>query len=104
MLAGALICLVVGMLDDAAGHALPGPGQAGRPVHWPPAWSRPAACARRSCPTSGLNVVVTVLWLVGITNAFNLLDNMDGLAAGVGFVASLVFLLNAWLLGELSSS
>ena len=41
-----------------------------------------------------------MLWLVGITNAFNLLDNMDGLSAGVAFVASLVLLLNAWLLGE----
>jgi UDP-GlcNAc:undecaprenyl-phosphate/decaprenyl-phosphate GlcNAc-1-phosphate transferase len=47
-----------------------------------------------------LNVAVTVLWVVGITNAFNLLDNMDGLSAGVAFVASLVLLLNAWLLGE----
>ena len=52
-------------------------------------------------PHPALNVLLTVFWLVGITNAFNLLDNMDGLAAGVGFVASLVFLLNAWLLGDL---
>ena len=43
---------------------------------------------------------MTVLWLVGITNAFNLLDNMDGLSAGVAFVAARCFLLNAWLLGE----
>lgn len=27
------------------------------------------------------DLVLTVLWIVGITNAFNLLDNMDGLAA-----------------------
>jgi UDP-GlcNAc:undecaprenyl-phosphate GlcNAc-1-phosphate transferase len=47
-----------------------------------------------------LNVAFTLLWVVGITNAFNLLDNMDGLSAGVAFVASLVLLLNAWLLGE----
>jgi UDP-GlcNAc:undecaprenyl-phosphate GlcNAc-1-phosphate transferase len=47
-----------------------------------------------------LNVAITILWVVGITNAFNLLDNMDGLSAGVAFVASLVLLLNAWLLGE----
>ena len=30
-----------------------------------------------------VNMAVTVVWLVGITNAVNLLDNMDGLAAGV---------------------
>jgi UDP-GlcNAc:undecaprenyl-phosphate GlcNAc-1-phosphate transferase len=35
--------------------------------------------------------VVTVLWVVGLTNAFNFLDNMDGLAAGVGLVAALLF-------------
>src|SRR5271154_4107912 len=33
--------------------------------------------------------VLTVLWLVGITNAFNLLDNMDGLSAGIGLIASI---------------
>ena len=47
-----------------------------------------------------LNVAFTLVWVVGITNAFNLLDNMDGLSAGVAFVASTVLLLNAWLLGE----
>ncbi len=47
-----------------------------------------------------LNVVLSLLWVVGITNAFNLLDNMDGLSAGVAFAACLVLLLNAWLLGE----
>jgi len=51
-------------------------------------------------PFEWMNTVVTVLWLVGMTNAFNLLDNMDGLAAGVAFVASLVLLLNAISLGE----
>jgi UDP-GlcNAc:undecaprenyl-phosphate GlcNAc-1-phosphate transferase len=29
------------------------------------------------------NLALTLLWIVGVTNAFNLLDNMDGLAAGV---------------------
>ena len=39
--------------------------------------------------------VVTVLWIVGITNAFNLLDNMDGLSAGVAFIISLIFFIVA---------
>ncbi len=34
---------------------------------------------------------LTVLWIVGLTNAFNMLDNMDGLAASVGLIASLLF-------------
>jgi UDP-GlcNAc:undecaprenyl-phosphate GlcNAc-1-phosphate transferase len=32
-------------------------------------------------PNPFLNIFLTLLWLVGITNAFNLLDNMDGLSA-----------------------
>ena len=35
-----------------------------------------------------VNVVATVFWFVTLTNAFNLLDNMDGVAAGVGAIAS----------------
>lgn len=34
---------------------------------------------------------VTFLWIVGITNAFNLLDGLDGLAAGVAAIASATF-------------
>ena len=44
-----------------------------------------------------LSFTYTVLWIVGITNAFNLLDNMDGLSAGVGLVASAMFLVVAIL-------
>jgi len=35
------------------------------------------------------DTMVTILWVVGITNSFNLLDNMDGLCAGVGLVTCL---------------
>jgi UDP-GlcNAc:undecaprenyl-phosphate/decaprenyl-phosphate GlcNAc-1-phosphate transferase len=38
-----------------------------------------------------VNMVITIFWLIGITNAINLLDNMDGLAAGIAAIAS-VFL------------
>ncbi len=34
---------------------------------------------------------LTVIWIVGLTNSFNFLDNMDGLAAGVGLIAALLF-------------
>lgn len=34
------------------------------------------------------NTVLTMFWIVALTNAFNLLDNMDGLAAGVGAIAA----------------
>ena len=48
-----------------------------------------------------LSLVVTVLWIAGVTNAFNFLDNMDGLSAGVACVCSLVFLAAALLVGQL---
>jgi len=35
-----------------------------------------------------LDTLITIFWIVGITNAFNLIDNMDGLCAGVGFIAA----------------
>ncbi len=38
-----------------------------------------------------LDTLITIFWIVGITNAFNLLDNMDGLCAGIGTIAA-VFL------------
>jgi UDP-GlcNAc:undecaprenyl-phosphate GlcNAc-1-phosphate transferase len=42
-----------------------------------------------------LGFAITVLWLVGCTNAFNLIDGMDGLAAGVGMVAAITMLVAA---------
>ena len=54
---------------------------------------------------SGLNVEIVgndilawgigLLWLVGITNAFNLLDNMDGLAATLAIVSCAYFAIDA---------
>jgi UDP-GlcNAc:undecaprenyl-phosphate GlcNAc-1-phosphate transferase len=42
-----------------------------------------------------VNLFLSILWVVGITNAFNLLDNMDGLSAGVAFIAGVfTFLLH----------
>ncbi|MEP7211773.1 MAG: hypothetical protein ABI791_01775 [Acidobacteriota bacterium] len=36
-----------------------------------------------------LDIWITVFWLIGITNAINLLDNMDGLAAGISAIAAI---------------
>lgn len=47
-----------------------------------------------------LSVVVTVLWVVVVTNAFNFMDNMDGLAGGVGAIASGFFLATALVNGQ----
>lgn len=38
-----------------------------------------------------LDTIFTYLWIVGITNSFNLLDNMNGLSAGIAVIASIFF-------------
>jgi len=38
--------------------------------------------------STGFSLLVTMLWLVGITNAINWIDGLDGLAAGVGGIAA----------------
>ena len=39
-----------------------------------------------------LDRLLAFVWIVGVTNAFNLLDNMDGLAAGVAAIAAVCYL------------
>jgi len=40
-----------------------------------------------------VNILVTFLWVVGITNAFNLVDSMDGLVIGLTAIAAAFFIL-----------
>ena len=47
-----------------------------------------------------LNVFITLFWLVGITNALNMIDSMDGIAAGLGIIASLFFWRATMLSGQ----
>lgn len=56
-----------------------------------------------------LNVAITLLWVVGITNAMNLLDNMDGLSGGIAMIAAIFFTLlaalsNQYLVGALAAA
>lgn len=39
-------------------------------------------------PFQSVNILVSIFWIVAIINAINLMDNMDGLAAGVSLIAS----------------
>ena len=51
-------------------------------------------------PWELLNIAVSLLWIVAITNALNLLDNMDGLSGGIAAIAAAHFLLLAALNGQ----
>jgi UDP-GlcNAc:undecaprenyl-phosphate GlcNAc-1-phosphate transferase len=90
ILAAGSLLLIVGMLDDA----------------WElPAWSKLAAqvAAAGLVMYSGkmltlfpdglwgdaANVLLTLVWIVGITNAFNFFDGMDGLATGLAMLIAL---------------
>jgi UDP-GlcNAc:undecaprenyl-phosphate GlcNAc-1-phosphate transferase len=60
-------------------------------------------------PFDVLNWAITVVWVVGLTNAVNFLDNMDGLSGGIAAIASAFFLLLAvqsgqYLVGALSAA
>jgi len=44
-----------------------------------------------------LNMIISVVWILGMTNAFNLLDNIDGLAAGTAAIAAGAFFVIAIL-------
>ncbi|MFH1202034.1 MAG: MraY family glycosyltransferase [Candidatus Omnitrophota bacterium] len=47
-----------------------------------------------------LNIALTLVWLLAITNAFNLLDVMDGLCGGLAVICSLTFFLLAHFLNN----
>ena len=47
-----------------------------------------------------LDAALTILWVVGITASFSILDHMDGLCAGVAAMASVFFALIAYLNGQ----
>src|SRR5215813_7161094 len=47
-----------------------------------------------------LDAALTILWVVGITASFSILDHMDGLCAGIAAVASAFFALLAYLNGQ----
>lgn len=92
-----LVLSAVGLVDDLRGTSATLrfglEGVAGAAVWW-------AGLGVTIFDSDPLNFFVTVLWVVGITNAFNLLDNMDGLSAGVAAIASGFFLLIAAVNGQ----
>lgn len=47
-----------------------------------------------------LSIALTILWIVGVTNAINLIDGLDGLAAGVSGIAIATTLVLAVLMGN----
>src|ERR1017187_2581266 len=58
------------------------------------------AVAGHSIASTWWHVPITILWLVACSNAFNLIDGLDGLAVGVGLCATATIFLSATLSGN----
>jgi UDP-GlcNAc:undecaprenyl-phosphate GlcNAc-1-phosphate transferase len=48
-----------------------------------------------------VDIVLTVIWFVGVTNAFNLVDNMDGAAGGIASATAVALMITAGLGGQI---
>lgn len=48
-----------------------------------------------------LSIPITILWIVGVSNAVNLIDGLDGLAAGVSMIAATSLLVVSLLMGNM---
>ncbi|MEW6777535.1 MAG: MraY family glycosyltransferase, partial [Bdellovibrionota bacterium] len=89
LLLGGGLCVGVGLLDDRLGARLS-------------PWAKLAVQALAAALAIGagaktsafgvpwLNALISFLWIVAITNAFNFVDNMDGLAGGLVVISSLI--------------
>ena len=97
LLAGTLT-LLVGLVDDF-GVLTPAAKLAGQAVAVFVLLRSGAVIELVEVPHA-LRWVLAALWLFAVCNAFNLLDIMDGLAAGVGAVAALAFGVMAMTTGE----
>jgi UDP-GlcNAc:undecaprenyl-phosphate GlcNAc-1-phosphate transferase len=50
--------------------------------------------------TAWLDIALTLFWLIGVTNAMNMIDSMDGIAVGISGIAFLFFVLVTSLSGQ----
>ena len=102
---GTLVILVVGVIDDSRGLA----------ARHKFAWQVVAAAGAGLClALLGVRldlflhwppvpiILLTVLWVVGITNAVNFLDNMNGLCAGLGAIAAAALVVANLRSGEMT--
>jgi UDP-GlcNAc:undecaprenyl-phosphate GlcNAc-1-phosphate transferase len=97
LLAGTIVVLL-GLIDDF-GVLRVGPKFAGQFVA---AWVliKSDIAIHIAALPDWLTPILSALWLVGVANAFNIIDIMDGLAAGTALVASVFLLIVALLNGQ----
>lgn len=99
-LMGAVLALhVVGLIDDRRAMG-PAPKLACQVLV---AWFTASVLGIRVLEflPAPLSIAATVLWIVLITNAFNFLDNMDGLSAGVAAIGAAIFAVASLSVGQI---
>jgi UDP-GlcNAc:undecaprenyl-phosphate/decaprenyl-phosphate GlcNAc-1-phosphate transferase len=92
ILAGATVLFLAGLIDDV--YSLPAVVKLGAQF----GAAAIALSTGLSVEIVGNNVIAAIIglvWLVGMTNAFNLLDNMDGLAGSLAVIAATFFAIDA---------
>jgi UDP-GlcNAc:undecaprenyl-phosphate/decaprenyl-phosphate GlcNAc-1-phosphate transferase len=103
LLPGAAIVFLTGLIDDffnlRPAYKLIGQIAAGAVVFFN--GLRIDAVSGLSLPV-WLSLLLTVLWLLVCSNAFNLIDGLDGLCAGMGFVATLALFAAALIQGNVA--
>jgi UDP-GlcNAc:undecaprenyl-phosphate/decaprenyl-phosphate GlcNAc-1-phosphate transferase len=100
LFSGSLIIVTIGMVDDARLRGLsPWLKLAAEVVA---AWFLLLAGIDMDLMRSHeyLGAILSIGWVVGITNSFNLLDNMNGLSSGTALICSSVFLVLVTFKGE----
>ncbi len=99
IIAGGVLIFLLGLVDDLvglkAGWKLLGQGLIALLLFF---WGLRISLF---VPNILFSIVLTLGWFLLITNSFNLLDNMDGLAAGVGLISAFLFFLYAAGAGSL---
>ena len=101
ILLGSLILLIIGLIDDKMGmmpnFKLLGQFLAAMVVI-------KSGLRMDFIPNYYLSVILTYIWIIGITNSFNLLDNMNGLSAGIAGIAALFFGIISYMNGQAVTS
>ena len=97
LVVGAGLVFLVGLIDDVV-HLKPYSKLIGQIVAACVVIANGVVIGPPSVPV--VAVFLTLLWIVGITNAFNLLDNMDGLAAGTACIAGMFLFLAGIMSGN----
>jgi len=109
LLLGCTVLFLVGLWDDlwqlSVGVKLLGQAIASLiPILWGIGFDHVSIFGSRSVQLGYVALPLTFLWVIGVTNAFNLIDGLDGLSSGLAIIAAGTFALLFLLKGDVQSA